>query len=105
MRFLMLVKATKAYEAGEPPNPTLLAAIGKLTEQTMRSGKLLMTAGLAPTSEGARIYAANQTLTVIDPDALLPVEAARAILWPQVLPLHPAEEVAETKRRGQAVTC
>lgn len=66
MRFLMLVKANKAYEAGEPPDPKLMTAMGKLIEETMRSGKLLMTAGLTPTSDAYRIYAANQTLTVKD---------------------------------------
>ena len=32
MRFMMIVKADPSYEAGGPPNPALLAAIGKLSE-------------------------------------------------------------------------
>jgi hypothetical protein len=32
MRFMMLVKADKSYEAGKPPDPKLMAAIGKLID-------------------------------------------------------------------------
>jgi hypothetical protein len=66
MRFMMLVKANKYSEEGVPPDPRLMQAVGKLAEQEMRNGRLLMTGGLGPSSQGARIYAANDTLTVKD---------------------------------------
>lgn len=31
MRFMMMVKADKDYEAGAPPRPELMAAVGKLS--------------------------------------------------------------------------
>jgi hypothetical protein len=33
MRFMMITKADKNHEAGAPPDPRLMAAIGKLTEE------------------------------------------------------------------------
>ena len=55
MRFMMLVKADKNYEAGAPPSPELMAAIGKLTEEGTRAGVVLETGGLLPSSKGARL--------------------------------------------------
>jgi hypothetical protein len=66
MRFMMIVKANKAYEAGEPPNPKLMAAVAKLGEEQMKKGVLLMTGGLAPSSQGARVYVSGGTLEVKD---------------------------------------
>jgi hypothetical protein len=66
MRFMMIVKANKAYEAGEPPNPKLMAAVAKLGEEQMKKGTLLMTGGLAPSSQGARVYVSGGTLDVKD---------------------------------------
>jgi len=66
MRFMMIVKANKSYEAGEPPNPALMAAVAKLGEEQMRNGTLLMTGGLAPSSRSARIYLSGGTLDVKD---------------------------------------
>jgi hypothetical protein len=66
MRFMMLVKANKDYEAGMPPNPELMAAIGKLSEEGMKSGLLVSNGGLLPSSKGARIRVAGGKLTVND---------------------------------------
>ena len=66
MRFMMMVKADKDYEAGKPPKPELMAAMGKLTEEGIRAGTLLETGGLFPSSAGARVRAAGGKLTVID---------------------------------------
>ena len=41
MRFMMIVKADKNYEAGAPPPPELMAAIGKLSEEMIKAGVLL----------------------------------------------------------------
>ena len=66
MRFMMMVKADKDYEAGLPPSPELMAAIGKLTEEGIQSGLVLDTGGLFPSSQGARIRIGGGKLTVTD---------------------------------------
>jgi hypothetical protein len=52
MRFLSIVKS--ADHQGPPPQ-ALLAAIGQLTEDAIKDGSLVQTAGLCPGSAGARI--------------------------------------------------
>jgi hypothetical protein len=66
MRFMMIVKADKESEAGLPPSPELIAAIGKLTEEAMESGVVLSNGGLLPSSKGARIRVGGGKLTVTD---------------------------------------
>ena len=67
MRFMMMVKANQDYEAGLPPNPELLGAIGKLTEDMTKAGVLVGTGGLLPSAKGgARVRVAGGKLTVTD---------------------------------------
>src|SRR5687768_5620691 len=66
MRFMTLVKADQNYEAGAPPDPRLIEAIGQLSEEMMKAGVLVSTEGLLPTSKGARIRASGGKLTVTD---------------------------------------
>jgi hypothetical protein len=66
MRFMTLVKADKNYEAGAPPSPELIAAIGKLAAEMTAAGLLLDTGGLLPSSAGARVRLSGGKLTVID---------------------------------------
>ncbi|HEY7409932.1 MAG TPA: YciI family protein [Vicinamibacteria bacterium] len=66
MRFMMMVKADKDYEAGKPPPPELDAAIGAFAAEMARAGVLLETGGLAPSAQGARVRVARGELTVID---------------------------------------
>ena len=66
MRFMMMVKATQDYEAGLPPNPELLGAIGKLTEDMTKAGVLMGTGGLLPSAKGARVRVSDGKLTVTD---------------------------------------
>ena len=66
MRFMMMVKADRNYEAGLPPNPELLAAIGKLTDEMVKAGVLVQTGGLLPSSNGARVRVSRGTLSVTD---------------------------------------
>jgi hypothetical protein len=66
MRFMMIVKADKDYEAGLPPNPELIAAIGKLSEDSVRAGVLLDTGGLLPSSARARVKVSGGRLGVTD---------------------------------------
>jgi hypothetical protein len=63
---MMMVKADKNFEAGEPPNPALMAAIQKVTEEAIRSGSLVDMGGLLPSSQGALVRVRGGKLTVID---------------------------------------
>ena len=66
MRYMMMVKADKNYEAGAAPDPRLIAAIGAHVESMARTGALLETGGLLPTTQGARISASGGKLSVTD---------------------------------------
>ena len=66
MRFIMMIKANKDYEAGVPPDPELLAAIGQYTQEMIQKGVVLATEGLLPSSKGARVRLSDGKLTVID---------------------------------------
>lgn len=66
MRFMMMVKADRNYEAGAPPAPALMAAIGQLSEEMARAGILLDMGGLLPTAAGARITVAGGNVSVTD---------------------------------------
>jgi hypothetical protein len=66
MRFMVMVKADKDYEAGLPPKPELLAAIGKLSQDMVKAGVLLETGGLLPSTRGARVRASGGKLSVTD---------------------------------------
>jgi hypothetical protein len=63
---MSIVKPGRSFEAGEPPSPELMQAIGKLTEEQMKAGVVLETGGLFPTAMGARVKVANGKVTVID---------------------------------------
>jgi hypothetical protein len=66
MRFLGLLKADKDSEAGTPPNPELLAKMGPFIDEISKAGVLLSTAGLQPSSKGARVRLSAGRVTVID---------------------------------------
>jgi hypothetical protein len=66
MRFMMIVKADPSYEAGRPPDPALIAAIGKFSEAKTKAGVLLQTGGLLPSSRGARVWVSGGRMTVTD---------------------------------------
>src|SRR5688500_3622870 len=66
MRFMSIVKADANYEAGHPPSPELMAAIGKLTQEMIQAGIVKDTGGLFPSSAGARVRATGGKLTVTD---------------------------------------
>jgi hypothetical protein len=66
MRFMMLIKADKDFEAGAPPNPELMAAVGKLADEATASGAMVTTGGLLPSSHGVRIRVEGRKTLVID---------------------------------------
>src|SRR5512134_424393 len=66
MRFMMIVKADGSYEAGRAPDPALLAAVGKLSEEMTKAGVLVQSGGLLPSSKGARVRVSGGKMTVTD---------------------------------------
>jgi hypothetical protein len=66
MRFVMIVKADEKYEAGHPPDPALMTAIGELSVNMAEAGILLDQGGLLPSSAGARIEASDGRIAVVD---------------------------------------
>src|SRR5262245_9497969 len=66
MRYMMIVKANEDYEAGMPPPPELIAKMGPYTEEMMKTGVVVITGGLLPSSAGVRIHASGRKLRVTD---------------------------------------
>ena len=55
MRFMMLVKASEASEAGKLPSKELMAAMGQFNEEMAKAGVMLAGEGLHPSSKGTRV--------------------------------------------------
>jgi hypothetical protein len=66
MRFMMLIKANKDFEAGVPPSQKLMAAMGQLSEEMTRAGVVLSSEGMLPSSAGTRIRYSAGKRSVID---------------------------------------
>ena len=66
MRFMILVKADAASEAGELPDEKLLTDMGKFNEELVKAGVMLAGEGLHPSSRGKRVRFSGSKRTVID---------------------------------------
>jgi hypothetical protein len=67
MRFMVMVRATKATEDGVMPTTEELAAMGKFNEELVKAGVMLAGEGLQPSSKGAaRILFDGDKRAVID---------------------------------------
>ncbi len=66
MRFMAIVKATKDYEAGQPPNPELMAAMAEFSEEMQKLGVFEMGGGLLPSSQGHRLSMSGGKIRVTD---------------------------------------
>jgi hypothetical protein len=66
MHYIMMIKATAEYEAGKPPSPELMAGMGRLTEEYVKSGAMVAMGGLAPSSQGMRVKLENGRRIVTD---------------------------------------
>jgi hypothetical protein len=65
MRFLSMIRIDET--AGQAPSEQLMADMGKLIEELTRTGQLVSTAGLRPTSDGVRVRLhRGGRLTVLD---------------------------------------
>ena len=66
MRFMMMIKGDRSYEAGVPPTVDMMAAMGRLTEAMVKAGVLLSTEGLQPSSQGALVQVRAGKIAVKD---------------------------------------
>jgi PhnB protein len=68
MKVMVFVKATPASEAGAPPDPKMMEAMGKYNEALIAAGILkdMILGGLQPTRFAKRVHFSGQNRTVID---------------------------------------
>jgi len=66
MKVMVIVKATKASEAGQMPSQQLLTDMGKFNEELVKAGLMLDGEGLQPSSKGARVRFSGKNRLVID---------------------------------------
>jgi hypothetical protein len=66
MRVIVMVKATKASEAGVMPDEKMLTEMGKYNEELVKAGIMVAGEGLHPSSKGKRVRFSGPKRTVID---------------------------------------
>ncbi|HVX10063.1 MAG TPA: YciI family protein [Pirellulales bacterium] len=66
MKVIVLVKASKASEAGELPSQKLFEEMGKFNEELVNAGVMLAGEGLQPSSKGKRVRFSGAERMVID---------------------------------------
>ena len=66
MKVMVIVKASKASEAGEMPSQQLLTDMGNFNEQLVKAGVLLAGDGLQPSSKGKRVRFSGKDRIVMD---------------------------------------
>jgi hypothetical protein len=64
MRYLSVIKIDE--KTAKPPSERLMAEMGPLIDEWMKSGKLVRTAGLRPSKEGFRVRNKNGKFSVTD---------------------------------------
>ena len=64
MKVMVIVKASKASEAGEMPPAEMFAAMGKFNEHLIDEGIMVIGGGLTPSSRGARVRFSGSNRTV-----------------------------------------
>jgi hypothetical protein len=96
MRFMVMHYSTAENEAGVPPSPEQLAAIGELMGEYGAAGVLLSGEGVHPSSKGARIDFTGGHPRVIDgPFA----EAKEVIAGFAIVNVSDREEAIEIAKR------
>jgi hypothetical protein len=83
-------------KAAKPPTERLMAEMGKLIEEMTRAGVLISTAGLRPTSEGARVRLRGGKVSTVDGPF---TESKEVIGGYAVLEAKSKEEAIELTRR------
>ncbi len=82
MKVMVIVKASKASEAGEMPGEQILTDMGNYNEALVKAGIMLAGEGLHPTSKGKRVRFSGKERMVIDgPFAETKEQIAGYWLW------------------------
>ncbi len=66
MKVMVIVKASKASEAGEMPDEQMFTEMGNYNEELVKAGIMLAGEGLHPSSKGCRIRFSGKNRAVID---------------------------------------
>lgn len=66
MKVMVIVKASKASEAGEMPSQELLTDMGNFNEELVSAGVMLAGEGLHPSKKGVRVRFSGKDRMVID---------------------------------------
>src|SRR4051812_18988439 len=66
MRVMVIVKASKASEAGQMPDGQLLTAMQAFNEELVKAGVMLGGEGLHPSSKAKRVRFEGEKRTVVD---------------------------------------
>jgi len=99
MRFLSMIRIDET--TGQAPSEQLMADMGQLMDELTRTGQLVSTAGLRPTSEGVRVRLhRGGRLTVLDGPF---TEAKEVIGGYAILEAQSKAEAIELTRRFLAV--
>ena len=95
MRFFMYTLGDENVPV-PPPTPELMAEMGQFVEEATKSGALLATGGLAPTSQGVKVQYSGSSFTVTDG----PFTEAKELIggWALVQVASKEEAVAWAKR-------
>ena len=82
MRFMILVKADKASEAGVLPDERSLARMGEFNQELAEAGVLLEGEGLQPSAKGVRVNFSGGKRTVVQGPFVPPDELVAGFwLW------------------------
>ena len=96
MKFMLMHYSNEENEAGVPPTPELMAAMGEFMADSARSGVLLAAEGVGPSSQGARLSIDGGSIKVTDgPFA----EAKELIAGFAILDVKSKEEAIEHAKR------
>jgi len=99
MRYMILVRASAASEAGTMPEERLIAAMAAYHEELAQAGVLLDANGLQPSSKGWRVqYHAGRRTTVDGPFA----ETKELVAGYTMIQVRSREEAVEWARRFPA---
>jgi hypothetical protein len=93
MRFMMIVKSAEKW--GFPPKE-LMEAIGKLSEEAVKTGTMVGNGGLLPTAKGASVRLSGGRVTVVDGPF---TEAKEVVGGYAIFELKSKEEALEGAKR------
>ncbi|HUR94812.1 MAG TPA: YciI family protein [Gemmatimonadales bacterium] len=98
MRYMTLYKPGR--ESNAPPSEHEMAALGQLIEEMTRSGVLIATDGLQPSSKGARVEISEGKFTVTDGPF---TETKELVAGYAIIDVQSKQEAIELARRFLAV--